>query len=180
MAELQGRITGDDLADVARDCFGIGGDWKTGIASFDGLVPRAGDDTTKTADMIGQGDVRMNPITMASVVATAKSGRFRQPHLLPGRQDMWPAPRTLSARVSGELRTLMRATVTEDTAGILAGLGDDVGGKTGTAEVGGGRANNGWMVAYRGDVAVAVWVEGGVTGSGSAGPIVKSFLGAAG
>lgn len=83
--------------------------------------------------------------------------------------------------MSGQLRTLMKAVVTEGTArGALAGLSGDVGAKTGTAEVGGGKPNNGWMVAYRGDIAVAVWVEGGITGGQSAGPIVKSFLGAAG
>jgi len=179
MANLQGKLSGDDLSAYAHDYFGIGGDWKTGIVSFDGSVPSASTDTMKTADMIGQGEVQMNPLTMASVVATAKSGTFRQPHLLPGTDGLWTAS-PLPAGVSGRLRTLMRAVVTEGTAGVLSGLGGDVGAKTGTAEVGGGKPNNGWMVAYRGDVAVAVWVEGGITGGRSAGPIVKSFLAAAG
>ncbi|WP_406295230.1 penicillin-binding transpeptidase domain-containing protein [Embleya sp. NBC_00888] len=181
MANLSGKLGGADLSTVAHDCFGIGGDWKTGIVSFDGRVPAASDDTMKAANMIGQGQVQMNPLTMASVVATAKSGSFRQPHLLPDQEGLWRAPRELSPAVSGQLRTLMRSVVTEGTArDSLGGLGGDVGAKTGTAEVGGGKPNNGWMVAYRGDIAVAVWVEGGITGGRSAGPIVKSFLGATG
>lgn len=36
--------------------------------------------------------------------------------------------------------------------------------------------NNGWLVAYRGNVAVACVVERGVTGGGSAGLIVHSLL----
>ncbi|OPC83613.1 hypothetical protein B4N89_24110 [Embleya scabrispora] len=181
MANLSGKLTGADLSTMAHDCFGIGGDWKTGIVSFDGRVPAASNDTMKAANMIGQGQVQMNPLTMASVVATAKSGTFRQPHLLTDQEGLWRAPRSLSPAVSGQLRTLMRAVVTEGTAhASLGGLGGDVGAKTGTAEVGGGRPNNGWMVAYRGDIAVAVWVEGGVTGGQSAGPIVKAFLSAAG
>ncbi|MFI6582374.1 penicillin-binding transpeptidase domain-containing protein [Embleya sp. NPDC050493] len=181
MANLSGKLTGADLATIAHDCFGIGGNWKTGIVSFDGRVPAATDDTMKAANMIGQGQVQMNPLTMASVVATAKSGTFRQPHLLVDQEDLWRAPRELAPAVSSRLRTLMRSVVTEGTAReSLGGLGGDVGAKTGTAEVGGGKPNNGWMVAYRGDIAVAVWVEGGITGGRSAGPIVKSFLGAAG
>lgn len=179
MANLQDKLSGDDLSTFAHDYFGIGGDWHTGIVSFDGSVPSASTDTMKTADMIGQGEVQMNPLTMASVVATAKSGTFRQPRLTSNTDDLWTA-RPLPSGVSRQLRTLMRAVVTEGTAGVLSGLGGDVGAKTGTAEVGGGKPNNGWMVAYRDDVAVAVWVEGGITGGRSAGPIVKSFLAAAG
>ena len=50
--------------------------------------------------------------------------------------------------------------------------------KTGTAElVSGGKViTNAWMAGYRGDVAFAVIVEGGESGSHTAGPILKTFL----
>ncbi|WP_160161852.1 hypothetical protein [Embleya hyalina] len=35
--------------------------------------------------------------------------------------------------------------------------------------------DNGWTVACRGDIVVAVGVEGGVTGGRPAGPIVRAF-----
>ena len=34
------------------------------------------------ASLIGQGGVRMNPLNMASVSATVKSGTFHQPYLV--------------------------------------------------------------------------------------------------
>jgi cell division protein FtsI/penicillin-binding protein 2 len=77
-----------------------------------------------------------------------------------------------------QLRALMRATVTEGTARVLAGLPGDIGAKTGTAEVSDEQDNNGWLVAHRGGVAVACVVEEGVTGGGSAGPVIRSLLSA--
>ncbi len=70
----------------------------------------------------------------------------------------------------------MRATVTDGTARGLAGLPGNVGAKTGTAEVSESAPNNGWVVATRGNVAVAVVVEGGITGGSSAVPVVRHLL----
>ena len=71
----------------------------------------------------------------------------------------------------------MRTTVTGGTAKVLAGNGA-VAAKTGTAEVvqGGKVVTNAWMAGYRGDVAFAVIVEGGESGSHAAGPLLKNFL----
>ena len=72
---------------------------------------------------------------------------------------------------------MMRTTVTNGTAKGLAANGA-VAAKTGTAEVvaNGKVITNGWMNGYRGDVAFAVIVEGGVSGGKAAGPIVANFL----
>lgn len=51
----------------------------------------------------------------------------------------------------------------------------DIGAKTGTAEVSDGEPGNGWLVAHRGNVAVACVVEQGVTGGGSAGTVLHSL-----
>jgi cell division protein FtsI/penicillin-binding protein 2 len=50
--------------------------------------------------------------------------------------------------------------------------------KTGTAEFGTEPPlpTHAWMVAGRGDLAVAVFVERGDSGSGTAGPILRRFL----
>jgi cell division protein FtsI/penicillin-binding protein 2 len=53
--------------------------------------------------------------------------------------------------------------------------------KTGTAEFG-TRAplqTHAWMIAARGDLAVAVFVDVGDSGSGTAGPLLERFLRAA-
>jgi cell division protein FtsI/penicillin-binding protein 2 len=50
--------------------------------------------------------------------------------------------------------------------------------KTGTAEYGSKLPlrTHAWMIAVHGDLAVAVFVEDGQSGSGTAGPILKQFL----
>ncbi|MFF7457239.1 penicillin-binding transpeptidase domain-containing protein [Kitasatospora sp. NPDC008115] len=177
---LRGKLGDSELGDVARDYFGVGQEWHVGIPSFDGSVPVPKDETEKAASMIGQGRIQANPLVMASVTATAASGRFHQPTILPGGAPGGDTTSTkpLPPSVVTQLRTLMRATVTEGTAGVLADLPGDVGAKTGTAEVSETEPNNGWLVARRGNVAVAAVVEQGVTGGASAGPILRSLLAA--
>ncbi|MFI7340975.1 penicillin-binding transpeptidase domain-containing protein [Streptomyces sp. NPDC050085] len=174
---LRGKLGDTELGDVAHKYFGIGQEWRVGIPSYDGSVPAPKDETEKAASMIGQGRIQANPLIMASVTATATSGRFHQPTIVPGATDATtttPLPKSVVA----QLRTLMRATVTDGTARVLADLPGDIGAKTGTAEVSESEPNNGWLVARRGNVAVACVVEQGVTGGGSAGPILHSLLSA--
>ncbi|MFB7599665.1 penicillin-binding transpeptidase domain-containing protein [Streptomyces sp. NPDC056160] len=172
---LRGKLGGSELGDVARTYFGVGQEWHIGIPSYDGSVPRPADETEKAASMIGQGRIQANPLIMASVTATAASGRFHQPTIVLGSKD-GTSTTPLPAAVVGRLRTMMRATVTGGTAHVLADLPGEIGAKTGTAEVAEGEENNGWLVAQRGNVAVACVVEQGVTGGGSAGPILHNLL----
>ncbi|MEU2568935.1 penicillin-binding transpeptidase domain-containing protein [Streptomyces althioticus] len=175
---LRGRLGDGELGEVAGRYFGVGQTWHVGVPSYDGSVPEPRDATEKAASMIGQGRVQANPLIMASVTATAVSGRFHQPVLVAGTEDT-TRTEPLPSRVVGQLRTLLRATVTEGTARALAPLSGEVGGKTGTAEVSDEQENNGWMVAHRDGVAVACVVEEGVTGGGSAGPVLHALLSAA-
>ncbi|GHE34920.1 penicillin-binding transpeptidase domain-containing protein [Streptomyces thermocarboxydus] len=175
---LRSRLGDGELGEVAKRYFGVGQTWHVGVPSYDGSVPEPRDATEKAASMIGQGRVQANPLIMASVTATAVSGRFHQPVLVAGTEDT-TRTEPLPPRVVDQLRTLLRATVTEGTARALAPLAGEIGGKTGTAEVSDAQENNGWMVAHRDGVAVACVVEEGVTGSGSAGPVLHALLSAA-
>ncbi|RSS30227.1 penicillin-binding transpeptidase domain-containing protein [Streptomyces sp. WAC08452] len=174
---LRGKLDEGELGEVARTYLGVGQEWHIGIPTYDGSVPVPKDETEKAASMIGQGRIQANPLIMASVTATAVSGEFHQPSITAGNED---GTRTepLPDEVVTQLRELMRATVTDGTAHVLADLPGEIGAKTGTAEVSDDQDNNGWMVAHRGNVAVAVVVEEGVTGGGSAGPILHSLLSA--
>ncbi|WP_086722837.1 penicillin-binding transpeptidase domain-containing protein [Streptomyces carpinensis] len=174
---LRDKLGDAELGDVAREYFGVGQEWHVGIPSYDGSVPVPKDETEKAASMIGQGRIQANPLIMASVTATAASGRFHQPTIVPGGKET-TSTKPLPSSVVTRLRALMRATVTDGTARVLADLPGGIGAKTGTAEVADGRPNNGWLVARRGNVAVACVVEQGVTGGGSAGPILHSLLSA--
>ncbi|MER7779111.1 penicillin-binding transpeptidase domain-containing protein [Streptomyces sp. NPDC096191] len=177
---LRGKLDEGELGRVARTYFGVGQEWHVGIPTYDGSVPVPKDETEKAASMIGQGRIQANPLIMASVTATAVSGEFHQPSVTVGTSGKTDGTRTepLPGKVVTQLRGLMRDTVTDGTARVLADLPGEVGAKTGTAEVSDDQDNNGWLVAHRGNVAVAVVVEEGVTGGGSAGPVVHSLLSA--
>jgi hypothetical protein len=174
---LRDKLGDGELGDVAKKYFGVGQTWHVGVPSYDGSVPLPRDATEKAASMIGQGRVQANPLIMASVTATAVSGGFHQPTLVAGTEDT-TATTPLPQGVVTQLRALLRATVTEGTARVLSDLPGEIGAKSGTAEVSDEQDNNGWMVAHRGGVAVACVVEEGVTGGGSAGPVLHDLLAA--
>ena len=74
---------------------------------------------------------------------------------------------------------MMRAVVTEGSGRSLSDLpGPNVIAKTGTAEYGNDDPlkTHAWMFAAQGDLAVAVFVNTGQSGSKTAGPLLKEFL----
>jgi cell division protein FtsI/penicillin-binding protein 2 len=176
LINLRDKIGDRELADFSTKYFGLNSDaWKvaTGQGSVDGVVPAATGENDKAAQFIGQGALKMNPLTMASVVATAVTGKFRQPVLERG-MNVHTVKDRLPREVSAAVKSMMIDCATTGSAkDVFRGM-PGVGAKTGTAEV--GDATNGWMVAFRGDIAVAVYVEGGTSGSGAAGPIVRDYL----
>ena len=168
----------DSLTNEARDHFGIGLDWQTGIPSFDGSVPAAGGPDT-AAGLIGQGKVQMNPLNMASITATAITGAFRQPVIVPlGLDGRDPAhAKGLSAGTVQQLRSMMNRTATSGTAAqVMAGLSGRIGAKTGSAEVDGQARSDSWFTGYRGDVAAAAMTQDGGHGVDASGPIVVEVL----
>ncbi|MGV9337608.1 penicillin-binding transpeptidase domain-containing protein [Streptomyces sp. NPDC003688] len=169
----------DWLTNEAAQRFGIGrDDWKIGVPSFDGRVPApSGPDTA--AGLIGQGQVQMSPLNMASVTATAMTGAFRQPVIVPLSLDgRTPATaRGLSAATSRQLREMMNRTARSGTAqGVMAGLTGVIGAKTGSAEVDSQTKSNSWFTGYRNDVAAAAVTEDGGHGIDASGPIVARVL----
>jgi hypothetical protein len=175
-------LTDDSLTLEAQNRFGIGEDWKTGIVSFDGKVPAvSGPD--RAANAIGQGQVQMNPLNMASVTATAITGAFRQPYLVSPKLDgrELATAKGLPYNTASQLKQMMRLTATEGTAAkAMAGLGGDIGAKTGSAEVDGQEVSNSWFTGFRNDLAAAAMTEEGGHGGDAAGPIVAAVLRAAG
>ncbi|GGX45529.1 penicillin-binding transpeptidase domain-containing protein [Streptomyces fructofermentans] len=173
----------DSLTKEARDRFGLGrDDWQTGIASFDGSVPASGGPNT-AANMLGQGEVQMSPLNMASVTATVVTGTFRQPVIVPQRLDNRPLARAggLPAGTAAQLRQMMNRTAASGTAArAMTGLGPNFGAKTGSAEVDGQEKSNSWFTGYRGDIAAAAMAQQGGHGGDAAGPIVAQVLRAGG
>ncbi|UNM13095.1 penicillin-binding protein [Streptomyces formicae] len=178
------KLNDDDLTEQAQQVFGLGlGNWSIGVPSFDGAVP-VQSDASKAASLIGQGMVRMNPLNVASVISTAKTGLFKQPYLVRPDVDsrtLATAPRTMAPSTQEQLHELLHSTATSGSAAeAMAGLGPDIGGKTGSAEVDGQSEPNGWFAAWRGDLAAAAVVQQGGRGGKSAGPLVAAVLKSAG
>ncbi|MEU9714701.1 penicillin-binding transpeptidase domain-containing protein [Streptomyces sp. NPDC047976] len=171
------------LPRTAKEAFGIGLDWKTGIPSQDGSVPVASGPAA-AAEYIGQGAIQMNPLNVASITATARTGVFRQPVLVKASLDgraLAAAPRALAPGVSAQLVKMMKQAAGPGgtAAGAMSSVGgSDKGAKTGSAEVDGAAAPDSWFTGFRGDVAAAAMVEGGGHGGDSAGPIVATVLNA--
>lgn len=151
---------------------------------------------------IGQNDVAATPLQMALVAAAvANDGNVMTPHVM-GRildrngsvvetyeNTVWQ--QAMSVVTADILRRSMLGVVADGTATRLAIPGFEVGGKTGTAQLGTEPAkSHAWVIGFAGPpgqkatVAVAVLVEGQPgaseqTGGRVAAPIAKSVLEAA-
>ncbi|MEE1827172.1 penicillin-binding transpeptidase domain-containing protein [Streptomyces sp. BE20] len=169
------------LTTTAKDVFGLGLNWQTGLRSSDAQVPDAGTNKDEQAmQSIGQGKVQMNPLAIASVAATVQSGTFKQP-ILVAELPQQKAARDLSPDAAAKLKAMMAATAKDGTAkDVMAGISDNAGAKTGSAEATGITTTNSWFTAFRGNIAVAAEVEGGGHGVDAAGPAVASVIKAAG
>jgi peptidoglycan glycosyltransferase len=146
---------------------------------------------------IGQRDVRVSPLQMATVAATiANGGRRMGPFV--ARQVVSDKGRVVKRfegedfgqvipeQVAGDLRDMMLQVV-ESGTGVNAQLPDlQVAGKTGTAQHAQGQAPHAWFIGFTGSgdrqIAVAVVVERGgnagseATGGRTAAPIARDVM----
>ena len=152
------------------------------IVKGSAVVPRI---VERTADLRATGASSANPAaTSASsgsaAPSTGDSGAAAPSPSAPASvaPTAPPAPAVpLTAAEAEALRSMMGSVVTEGSGRVLADVG--VGGaKTGTAEYGADSPpqTHAWMVASKGDLAVAVYVETGQSGSRTAAPLLKAFL----
>ncbi len=175
------RLRPGDLA-AAAQALGLGTDHDLGFPVYFGQVPPPETATGAAADMIGQGTVLASPFAMATVAASVSAGRAVLPVLLPGTEvDQVPPETPLTQEEARTLRSLVRGVVDTGSGRFLLDVPGVTGAKTGTAEFGepdgaGNLPTHAWMIATRGDLAVAVFVETGVSGSQTAGPVLEAFL----
>ena len=171
------KVDGNGLAQAAAS-LGVGVDYDVGFPSFFGSVPPPTSETGKAEAMIGQGKVQASPLAMASVVASVAAGRSVLPYLVAGHKAASKGE-PLTSSEAEQLRSMLRSVVTEGSGRVLlAQDGPPIIAKTGTAEYGTSTPlrTHVWMIAARGDLAVAVFVNDGVTGSRTAGPLLAKFL----
>ena len=185
------------LCATAREC-GLGE--KTGIdlgVDMGGVVPdgdwkmRMYHEKWYQGDLaqmsIGQGMLLVSPLQMAVLAGAIGTGYRVTPHLKAGfSPERRPLP--FAEHALRTVREGMRLVVAgeEDARGsgwrAAEGLAVPVSGKTGTAEVGRGatRRKNTWFIAYAPSesptVAVALVIESGESGGGTAAPRVNAIL----
>lgn len=176
-AALAPRLGEDGLATAAAD-LGIGGDWDLGIETGTGSVTTGGSELDRAVAAFGQGDTQVSPAAMAAATAAVARGAWLPPTLVVDPGAAAPAPQPLTESTVTDLRAALRRVVTNGTASELADVpGGEVYGKTGTAEAGeAGSVEHAWFVGWQGDIAFAIFVEDGGSGSGTAVPLAESFL----
>ncbi|HEY9411720.1 MAG TPA: penicillin-binding transpeptidase domain-containing protein [Jiangellaceae bacterium] len=178
LIDQRDAVAQPDLA-AAATALGLATPSDPGVPAFVGEVPGEAESTEHAASMIGQGRVLASPLGMAAVAASVVAGTSVQPWIVDTAASPAAAPGAVTAEEAAVLRDLMRAVVTEGSATFLGDVpGDAVMAKTGTAEYGTETPlrTHAWMIAAQGDLAVAVFVEDGESGSQTAGPLLERFL----
>jgi peptidoglycan glycosyltransferase len=149
---------------------------------------------------IGQERLRVSPLQMAEVAATvANGGKLMKPRLVERIES--PDGRVMDKRGPAEVDQVMKESTAQQVTAMMeqvvkAGTataaqipGVTVAGKTGTAEVANGTANQAWFIAFapvpNPRVAIAVTIErtqgeGGTVAAPIAKQVIEQLLGKGG
>jgi cell division protein FtsI/penicillin-binding protein 2 len=166
---------------TAAEQFGFNTDYSVGLSTESGSYPEPADATEKAAAAIGQGRIVASPLHMATVAGTVMDGTWEPPTLLPDEPaEDRPEPVTIDTGVRDTLAGLMRRVVTEGSGTNAAVPGREISGKTGTAEFGSGDPlpTHAWFIGFDGNLAAAVFIEGGGVGGRDAAPLAARMFSA--
>lgn len=164
---------------AAASRFGVGRDYDLGTAAFSGSVPTPSGSVDFAATSFGQSRILFSPLNAAVMAATAAGGAYRPPLLVLEEGAPAPEAEALDPALAENLRQMMRGVVTNGTGRAVSNVaGGPVSGKTGTAEFGNADPPeaHAWFIGFQGDIAFAVFVEGGEFGGSTAAPIAADFL----
>jgi cell division protein FtsI/penicillin-binding protein 2 len=176
-AGLSLRLNAAELNKAAAG-FGFGRAWQLPLAGFSGTVGTANSITELAAATIGQGNVKVSPLTMADVAAQVATGTWHEPVLVTRPPDAQRSRKTpFAAGTLASLRTLMRDAVRSGAARSANLSGQMVYGQVGTAPLTSGKHPKWatWFVGYRGGIAFAA-VEFTRSPRVSAAALARSFL----
>ncbi|AKT50836.1 peptidoglycan D,D-transpeptidase FtsI family protein [Arsenicicoccus sp. oral taxon 190] len=193
-------LGGDALRDQAAK-FGFGDDLRVPMRVTPSSVPAGMDKAQSAQAAIGQYDVRVTPLQVAMVsAAIANKGVVMKPYLVKSvrgdnlavldRTDPAQLSKAMTSEQAQTIARMMQSVVENGTGSNARISGVAVGGKTGTAQQGNGRAPHAWFTAIapldapddKPQVAVAVVVEDGGTagretgGNKAAAPIAKKVI----
>lgn len=192
-AELGASLGAGALTSMAR-AFGVGSTLKVPLPVVASSMGSSLNAPETALASIGQFDDAMTALQMAMVTATVANGGVEmKPYLVAQTQSSdlsvlsQTRPQTyatpISARVAGELTSMMELVVSSGTGTPAQIPGVAVAGKTGTAQHGANNnaAEDGWFVCFAPandpKVAVAVVVpNAGVPGATAAAPIARAVM----
>src|SRR5690606_26657242 len=149
---------------AAAERFGFNTEYSVGLTTEGGSYPEPTDPTDQAAAAIGQGRIVASPLHMATVAGTIIDGTWEPPVLLPDHPDEdAPAPTEIDPGNRDTLRSLMRSVVTEGSGTRADVPGQEIFGKSGTAEFGTGDPlpTHAWFIASNGRLAASVLIEDG-------------------
>lgn len=175
--QLAGTLDPEAI-DRAASQLGFNLDYTIGIGTPGGVYPSPAGVTEAAAAAIGQARVQATPVHMASVAAGIANGGWLPPTLID--RPALDAVDPIDPALAETMRELM-VRVVADRAGTGRNArveGREVGGKTGTAQLGSGEEDPlvTWFVGFSEDLAFAVMVEEGESGGRTAAPIAAAFL----
>ncbi len=158
--------------------FGFGRIWQLPLPGFSATVGSSNGVAQLAAATIGQGNVRVSPLTMADVAAQVATGTWHEPSLVTRPPDARQSQQSPFATTTlAGLRGLMRAAVASGAARGANVAGSPVYGQVGTTVLSSGKHQKWatWFVGYRGDIAFAV-LEFSRSPRISAAPVAATFL----
>jgi hypothetical protein len=173
------HLTAASYHDAAA-IYDIGAPPRMGVPAFAGSVPLALGQTAIAESAIGQDQVVVSPLNLATAASAVASSVVREPRLVAGAPDDRARTHKLPSPLVADLHEMMLSVVQSGTA---AGTGLPAGtyAKTGTAEYGSGNPLplDAWLMGWNGNTAFAmVVVNSPGDGGPTDGPIVAQFLNA--
>lgn len=128
---------------------------------------------------IGQGNVLVTPIQVASATAALANGTYwYTPHLLQ-TDDIQKKTLSVSQKNIQTVREGMREAVTDGSARSLSALSIPLAGKTGTAQIGGSEDTHAWFTSFgpydKPELVVTVLLEKGGAGDVDAVPLAHDI-----
>ncbi|OLT18511.1 NTF2 domain-containing protein transpeptidase [Actinomadura sp. CNU-125] len=172
LAQLSNKIDAKTLVTEAAH-FGIGKNWGLQVPAFTGSIPTPKNQGEMAATMVGEGGVEVSPLAMALVAAAAQTGTWRPPYVLQGdipNAEQRAPVHNLPAQSISNLGEVLKNSARNGSA-QAARVDSEVVGVTAFAAY---KQDDkpkqvSWFVGSRGDVAVAIAVEGQVNAASVAG-----------
>jgi penicillin-binding protein A len=192
-----GNRLGPEKLSAQAEKFGLNAKSPYQLRSATSSIPTEMDQPATAQSAIGQRDVRVTPLQMASIAATIANGGTRMAPRVVDRviSDEGKTIKTFGAEslgeaipenVAGQVGQAMLRVVESGTGQSAQIPGVQVAGKTGTAQTAEGAAPHAWFIGFAGQgersIAVAVVVENGgdlgseATGGKVAAPIARAVI----